>query len=119
MTTKRKSLQGAEVFLGSNGSSRGKPKATKARQKHASTEEQKNRSTVAEKRTSPRPHQKVGYYLPPHLVVELEEVWLKLRSLNQGKITKSDIVRAALEDALAEFREHKGAFISRLKERQR
>jgi hypothetical protein len=113
---KRKPLRGAAIFTDVAGSQRQKKRRSKLAQKHASMEAQKPRSIEAQKQAS-GVVKKVGYYLPPELIEELDEVWLRLRRLNKGRVTRSDIVRAALEEAIAEFREHKSksTLVARLK----
>lgn len=131
MTSKRKPLQGAAIFFSPTPTATPtatievqkpssvepqKPRSTPVK-KHTSAEERKPRTVEAKKRTSAPLYQKVGYYLPPDLVEELDRVWLKLRGNAKKKVTKSDIVRTALETAIAEFHEQKsrGSLIERLK----
>lgn len=105
--TKRKSMKGkgADIFLGKDVSQ--EDTTNKVEQKHTSMEEQKHRSKSQKKNLTALEYQKVGYYFPPELVEALEEVWFQARSITKRKISKSDIVRAALEEAIAEFREKK------------
>lgn len=107
---KRKSIKGADIFYGGDSASQAEPAEEAQR---TSTEAKKNRSKEVKKPASkeveksalPEAPQKVGYYLPPSLVQELEETWLRVRGHTRKKVTKSDIVRAALKKAIAEFQE--------------
>jgi hypothetical protein len=53
--------------------------------------------------------EKATFYLPEELLFALEEIWRDLRVLTRTKVTKSDIVQAALERAAGEFRENGAA----------
>ena len=60
--------------------------------KEVKTEEQKER---------------VNYYISSSLIEALDRVQVEIRSLTKKKITKSDIVEAAIEQAIKEFSEKK------------
>jgi|GEM_PF-1183750 len=53
----------------------------------------------------PAPKEKVTFYLPEELLFRLELVWQDLRIQTRIKLSKSDIVQAALEQALAEYQQ--------------
>jgi hypothetical protein len=46
---------------------------------------------------------KATYYLPPELQERLEDLWMQRRKINR-KLTKSDMVREALEEYLKKLR---------------
>jgi hypothetical protein len=46
--------------------------------------------------------EKGTFYLPPSILDSLDKAWISLRNYNR-KIRKSDIVKAALEEALKRF----------------
>ena len=50
------------------------------------------------------PQGKATFYLPPKLLLELDDVWLELRRENR-KLRKSDIVAWALSQALKVYQE--------------
>jgi len=51
--------------------------------------------------------ERVNYYISSSLIEALDRVQVEIRSLTKKKITKSDIVEAALQQALKEFSEKK------------
>ncbi len=50
--------------------------------------------------------EKATFYLPEELLFALEEIWRDLRILTRAKVTKSEIVQAALERVAGEFKEN-------------
>lgn len=88
---KRPSLKGkgAEIFLsGEPAAGRTDRAATAAPEKKRKADEEKEKAT---------------FYFPPELLSDLDETWMKLRRENR-RIKKSDLVRAALVEALADFK---------------
>lgn len=47
--------------------------------------------------------EKATFYLPEELLFQLEVVWRDLRVMTRSKVTKSDIVQAAIERMAREF----------------
>ncbi len=84
MSNKRTSLKGRgmDLFLGEEAPA--KPKAQPA---------------PASKDLPPT---KATFYLPPDLVVKLDDVWMEIRKRNR-KVQKSHIVAAALQLALQDY----------------
>lgn len=93
--TKRREVQGLEVFF--QGASEGEGTETEAL---AATKTEKLQEVITEKRK-----ERVNYYIDSRLVEALDKAQVEIRSLIKKKITKSDIVSAALEQALREFNE--------------
>jgi hypothetical protein len=70
------------------------------RMQHVVTEKLKDIETEEQK-------ERVNYYISSSLIEALDRVQVEIRSLTKKKITKSDIVEAALQQALKEFSEKK------------
>ncbi|HNQ34661.1 MAG TPA: hypothetical protein PKN80_01185 [bacterium] len=90
---KRPSLKGkgAEIFLS------GEPAAGRATRPTAAGHETKREAGEEKEK------EKATFYFPPKLLSDLDEAWMKLRRENR-RIKKSDLVRAALVEALADFK---------------
>jgi hypothetical protein len=67
---------------------------------HVVTEKLKDIGTEEQK-------ERVNYYISSSLIEAIDRVQVEIRSLTKKKITKSDIVEAALQQALKEFSEKK------------
>ena len=83
---KRPSLtgKGANIFFGAS------TERVEKVENHASTPAQQRAGNMYPKAT---------YYLPPDLQERLEDAWMLKRKINR-KLTKSDMVREALEEYL-------------------
>lgn len=62
----------------------------------------KPQPSAALKEAKDIPPTKATFYLPPDLVVKLDDVWMEIRKRNR-KVQKSHIVAAALQLALQEY----------------
>jgi len=99
MSKKRRPIKGAEVFYGAE-----EPKTpVPERRQNIKTERLNDVKTERLKVGRER----VNYYLNPHLLETLDKVQAEVRSLTKRKISKSDIVGIAIEEALKEFQEKK------------
>lgn len=67
------------------------------------TEKRNNAKTQAPEK------ERVNFYLPTGLVASLDRIQAKMRQLSRQKITKSEIITTALEQAVAEFDEGRDA----------
>jgi hypothetical protein len=114
---KRPSLKGrgAEIFLSEPAADAERPHARIPEARQARTPEYPKAGKPAHPNTR-RPEgpysgrkEKATFYLPEELLFALEEIWRDLRVLTHTKVTKSDIVQAALERAAGEFRENGAA----------
>jgi len=55
--------------------------------------------------SEPKKAKKATFYLPEDIVDEIEKVWLRRRHKDK-KVTKSELVRIALEQALRDWKEN-------------
>lgn len=92
--TKRREVQGLEVFF------QDAVRPTTEAEKLSNVQTEEHNNVLTEKRK-----ERVNYYIDSHLVEALDKAQAEIRSLIKKKITKSDIVSAALEQALREFTE--------------
>ncbi len=79
------------------------PKASMPESPQTRTPEGGNTRTPAFAYTGPK--EKATFYLPEELLFTLEVVWRDLRVMTRSKVSKSDIVQAALHSVLTEFQE--------------
>ncbi|MEN3011019.1 MAG: hypothetical protein ABDI20_08705 [Candidatus Bipolaricaulaceae bacterium] len=95
---KRKEVKGLEVFFeGPEG--RREVLGIKT-ELHTNAKTQELNEVKAEERK-----ERVNYYIDSRLVEAIDKVQAEIRSIIKKKITKSDIVSVALEQALREFKE--------------
>lgn len=105
---KRPSLKGrgASIFL-SEGETEQKRTTNQSTRMPASTTTSKTESPNAGMPANGYSglKEKATFYLPEELLFQLEVVWRDLRVMTRSKVTKSDIVQAAIERITSEFQQ--------------
>jgi len=86
---KKQSLlgRGAEIFLGTSS---------------VKPEPARDQTSTPQHQPAGRMYPKATFYLPPELQERLEDVWMMKRKENR-KLTKSDMVREAVEEYLSKI----------------
>lgn len=117
--TKRKEVRGLDVFFqGVTGTKEKEEEVLESvkTEKPISAKTDNLNKVKAEERK-----ERVNYYLDSQLVEALDKAQAEIRSLIKKKITKSDIIAAALEQALRDFweRGRESALVRALKEMYR